>query len=83
MFQSLALEIDCLASPGNYQSALLKLDDMKGLLRNVVALFFGDLEAHRDNMLEDHRRSGSVRISILLRKLVSWLFLLSHIIPRI
>ncbi|KAK3172833.1 hypothetical protein OEA41_006158 [Lepraria neglecta] len=53
MLQSLALEIDCLASLGDYQSALLKLDDMKGLLRNVVALFFEDLEAHGDKMLED------------------------------
>ena len=26
---------------------------MKGLLRNVVALFFGEFEAHEDNMLED------------------------------
>ena len=53
MLQSLTLEIDCLASLGDHQSALLKLDDLKGLLLNVMALFFEDLEAHGDKMPED------------------------------
>lgn len=53
MLQSLALEIDCLASLGDYQSALLKFEDMRGLSRNVVALFFEDLEMYSDQMLED------------------------------